>query len=126
LPKRPNDFDAFFANTPDERKPVVTELRKLVRRVAPNLVEQMKYGMPQYTKEKHTVVYIMPTTDHVNLGFYDGVELDDPKKLLEGTGKRLRHVKVRTVQAARSPALRAFVEDAVRVRKKIGRPPKRW
>ena len=50
MAKRPNDFDAFFANTPDGFKPVVTELRKLVGRIAPNLVEQMKYGMPSYTK----------------------------------------------------------------------------
>ena len=126
MPKRPNDFDAFFANTPDVWKPVVTELRKVVRKLAPNLVEAMKYGMPQYTKDKHTVVYIMPAADHVNLGFYDGVDLDDPKELLDGTGKRLRHVKVRTVQEARRPALRALVEDAVRVREKIGRPPKGW
>ncbi len=126
MPKRPNDFDAFFANTPDDFKPLVRELRKLVRKIAPNLAEQMKYGMPSYTKENHTVVYIMPAADHVNLGFYDGVDLDDPKKLLEGTGKRLKHVKVRRMHEARSPALRALVQEAVRVREKIGRPPKGW
>ena len=126
MPKRPNDFDAFFAHTPDPLKPVVAELRKLVRKHAPGLAEVMKYGMPQYTNEKHTVVYIMPAADHVNLGFYDGVELDDPKKLLEGTGKRLRHVKLRTLREARSPGLRKLVEEAVRVREKIGRPPKGW
>jgi len=126
MAKRPNDFDAFLANTPDGFKPVVAELRKLVRTIAPNLAEEMKYGMPSYTKENHTVVYIMPAADHVNLGFYDGVELDDPKKLLEGTGKRLRHVKVRTLPEAKSPALLALLEEAVRVREKIGRPPKGW
>jgi len=126
MPKRPNDFDAFFAHTPDPLKPVVAELRKLVRKHAPGLAEVMKYGMPQYTNEKHTVVYIMPAADHVNLGFYDGVELEDPKKLLEGTGKRLRHVKLSTLREARSPALRKLVEEAVRVREKIGRPPKGW
>ena len=126
MPKRPNDFDTFFASTPDAWKPVVAELRKLVRKHAPGLAEVMKYGMPQYTKEKHTIVYIMPAADHVNLGFYDGVELDDPKKLLEGTGKRLRHVKLSTLREARSPALRKLVEEAVRVREKIGRPPKGW
>lgn len=126
MSKRPNDFDAFFASTPDAWKPVAMELRKLVRKLAPNLVEAMKYGMPSYVKDRHTVVYIMPASDHVNLGFYDGVDLDDPKNLLEGTGKRLRHVKVISVQEARNPELRSLIADAVRVREKIGRPPKGW
>lgn len=126
MPKRPNDFAAFFADTQDAWKPVVTELRKLVRRFAPDLAEAMRYGMPSYVKDKHTVVYIMPASDHVNLGFYDGIELADPKDLLEGTGKRLRHVKVRTLPEARSPALRDLVKESVRVRERIGKPPKGW
>ena len=126
MSKRPNDMDAFLAKTPREWKPVVAELRNLVHELAPGLTEAMKYGMPSYTHENHTVVYIMPTADHVNLGFYDGVDLEDPNKLLEGTGKRLRHVKIRTVQEAKSPALKALVEEAMRVRDKIGKPPKGW
>lgn len=126
MPKRPNEFDAFFANTPDPLKPIVAELRRVVRKLAPELVEAMKHGMPSYMKDNKTVVYIMPASDHVNLGFYDGVELRDPKKLLEGTGKRLRHVKVPGMQEARDPALQALVQEAVRVREDIGRPPKGW
>lgn len=44
---------------------------------------QMKGGM----------AYIAPLKDSVNLGFIDGVDLDDPQALLKGTGKRLRHIK---------------------------------
>jgi len=126
LPKRPNEMNAFLESTAEKWKPVVRELRKLVRQLAPDLTEAMKYGMPSYVKDNHVVLYIMPASDHVNLGFYDGVDLDDPKKLLEGTGKRLRHVKVRGVREARNPALRSLVEEAVHVRKRIGRPPKGW
>ena len=126
MPKRSNEFEAFFASTPDPLKPIVAELRRVVRKFAPDLVEAMKYGMPSYTKDDKTVVYIMPASDHINLGFYDGVEFRDPKKLLEGTGKRLRHVKVRGMQGAKDPGLRALVQEAVLVREKIGRPPKGW
>jgi hypothetical protein len=37
----------------------------------------------------------MPMRGYVNLGFYQGALLVDPKRLLEGTGKGLRHVKIR-------------------------------
>lgn len=99
-----------------EWRPVVVALRTLVREAAPELEEAIRYGMPSYVMGG-TVVYIMTASDHVNLGFYDGVDLRDPKELLEGTGKRLRHVKVRDAKAANSPALRALVREAARFRK---------
>jgi hypothetical protein len=46
----------------------------------------------------------------VNLQLADGVDLPDPEGMMEGTGKRVRHVKVRSVEAAASPALRAIVD----------------
>jgi hypothetical protein len=53
---------------------------------------------------------IIPHSGHVNLQLADGVELPDPDGLIEGTGKRIRHVKVRSAEAAGSPAVRAIVD----------------
>ena len=46
---------------------------------------------------------IIPHSAHVNLQLADGVDLPDPDGMIEGTGKRIRHVKVRSVEAARAP-----------------------
>ena len=54
-------------------------------------------------------LYAMPHRAHVNLGFFDGVDLPDPEGLLQGTGKRLRHVKLATAQDVRAPAIRSLV-----------------
>jgi len=125
MPKRSNVFEEFLAATPDAVKPVVRELRALVHASAPDLKEQMRYGMPSYAMGGAILVYVMPTSDHVNLGFYDGVDLDDPHKRLEGTGKRLRHVKVYSVPEAKNPALRALVKEAVRFGTATRAPRKR-
>jgi hypothetical protein len=53
---------------------------------------------------------IIPHTAHVNLQLADGVDLPNPDGLIEGTGKRIRHVKVRSVEAAGSPAVRAIID----------------
>ena len=55
----------------------------------------------------------MPIRGYVNLGFYQGAELADPKRLLEGTGKGLRHVKIRTLADANRPPVRALVAAAL-------------
>ena len=52
---------------------------------------------------------------HVGIEFWRGSSLPDPSKLLEGTGKNLRHVKVRSTVEASSPALRRLIRDAVRL-----------
>jgi len=54
---------------------------------------------------------------HVNLGFYHGAALPDPAGLLEGTGKSLRHVKVRDAAVAHRPAVRALLRAAIAERR---------
>lgn len=56
--------------------------------------------------------YIMPFRSWVNLGFFQGTTLPDPQGLLEGTGARLRHIKLRTVAEAEQPGVRGLVEEA--------------
>jgi Domain of unknown function (DU1801) len=60
---------------------------------------------------------IIPHSAHVNLQLADGVELPDPDGLIEGTGKRIRHVKVRSADAAASPALDAIVGAQITLRR---------
>ena len=48
----------------------------------------------------------------VNLGFYQGVDLADPKELLEGTGARMRHVKIRSIDGAKRPEVGALIKAA--------------
>ena len=56
--------------------------------------------------------YILPHSAWVNLGFYRGSGLPDPEGLLEGTGARMRHVKIRSLDDAQRPALRSLVAAA--------------
>jgi hypothetical protein len=50
---------------------------------------------------------IIPHTAHVNLQLADGADLPNPDGRIEGTGKRVRHVKVRSVEDARAPWVHA-------------------
>ena len=56
--------------------------------------------------------YVNAFTHHVNVGFFLGPELEDPKHLLEGTGKFMRHVKLRPGQTVDSMALQRLVAAA--------------
>ena len=52
---------------------------------------------------------------HVTFGFARATSLPDPRQLLEGTGKNLRHVKVRDMAGVKSPGLRDLIRAAARL-----------
>src|SRR5262249_20590006 len=56
--------------------------------------------------------YVNAFTAHVNVGFFRGAELADPDRLLEGTGKFMRHVKLMPEHDIAATALRKLIETA--------------
>ncbi len=103
--------------------PIAIALRELVGEIDPEAVEVPRPGDRAATygigpkKMSEAYAYIMPQKDRVNLGFLYGVDLPDPDGLLEGTGKKLRHVKVYDMATAESPAIRALLEASLAERK---------
>ncbi|HEV8140506.1 MAG TPA: DUF1801 domain-containing protein [Pyrinomonadaceae bacterium] len=63
-----------------------------------------------------------------NLGFNDGATLDDPKGILEGSGNRIRHIKIRKPEDLKRPELRAYIrrarKKALAEARKLGEAPK--
>jgi hypothetical protein len=56
--------------------------------------------------------YVNAFTAHVNVGFFRGAELADPARLLEGTGKYMRHVKLRPEGGVDAMALTKLIDTA--------------
>ena len=109
-----NPVDRYIAGLKPPVRGIAEALRRTIRAAAPELEETLKWDAPTYVG-KAPVCYIAGYLDHVNLGFHRGAELRDPKGLLEGTGKRLRHVKVRSEADANSASVVALVREAARL-----------
>jgi hypothetical protein len=101
--------DAYIRALPDESRAIAAELRGAVVRAVPGVVERIKWNVPVFELET-PVCYLWAHPRHVRLGFYRGTELADPRGLLQGTGVRLRHVKV----GLDAPVPRAQLEELVR------------
>ncbi len=114
------DVEEFLEDFAPEVQAIARKLRELVLAVYPEAVEQVDrpaklLGYGRDATYKGTLCVIMPQKTYVNLGLPRGASMPDPAGLLEGTGKRARHVKVRTLAGAEAPALRALVEAAGKV-----------
>jgi hypothetical protein len=116
-------FDELMDDTAEALRPIARRLREVVLEVHPEAVEVVRLGDRAATyglgprKMSDGYCYVLPYQRWVNLGFYQGAELPDPEGLLEGTGARLRHVKIRVLEAADVPALRALIEAALAERR---------
>src|SRR3990170_1107015 len=83
--------------------------------------ELMHDGHPTACVADAAFAYVNVFTDHVNVGFFFGAELEDPARLLEGRGKRMRHVKVRSGTDLDVAALSALVDAAYAdIRSRLG------
>jgi hypothetical protein len=122
-------FESLVAGLEPHVEGIARLLRGLILDLHPDAVEVVRlgdntasYGVgPKKMSEAYS--YIMPQKGYVNLGFYHGASLVDPEGLLEGTGKRLRHVKLRSVEETAQTALRQLIEKALADRREApGRP----
>jgi hypothetical protein len=89
-------------------------LRDVIRREFDAVDERVDFGnrliaYGRSMKMRDLLFAVMPHTAHVNLQLADGAMLPDPTGIVEGTGKRIRHVKVRSVEAARSGPVRDLI-----------------
>lgn len=110
-------FDELLAGYDDAVQAIARRARALVFDAAPGAVETVSasYRNVSYGHEAgrtDAFCYIAPFKGHVNLGFMAGADLPDPAGLLEGTGKNMRHVKLKRAADVDAPALRALVEAA--------------
>jgi hypothetical protein len=74
----------------------------------------MHDGYPTVCVEDAPFAYVGVFRDHVNVGFFHGTALPDPAGLLQGTGKYMRHVKVKPGVALDASSLEALIASAYR------------
>lgn len=111
-------FEDVVSEASPEIKEIAYTARALLVEIKPGITEVpwgnqkiAGYGVGPKKMSEH-FCYIAPQKNYVNLGFMYGADLPDPEGLLEGSGKLLRHVKIRSLEDLQRPALRKLIEEA--------------
>jgi len=100
--------EEYLSNLSPDLQGITRELRDVARKNMPGANEFIYHDAVGYSVSKSPfdrICYIAPQKGYVNFGFFFGADLPDPQHLLTGEGKRLRHVKVRSVEEAKDPVL---------------------
>jgi len=110
--RRDAGVDAWFAEPDHELRRIVQPWFEQMRGCGADVRELMHDGHPVACVGDAWFGHVDAFSAHANVGFFYGAELDDPAGLLEGTGRRGRHVKVRWGQPVNAAALSQLIATA--------------
>ncbi|MEZ4770513.1 MAG: DUF1801 domain-containing protein [Caldilineales bacterium] len=115
--------DAYIAGLEGWQQEAAVRLRGLIKGAAPDARESFKWSQPVY-EQGGPFCYFKAFKSSLNFGFWRGVDLDDPKRLLGGAGDKMRHVKLTGIDGIDEAAFAAFVRQAVELNRAKGDPTK--
>ena len=119
--RREPAIDGWIAKPDDELRQWARPWFEQMRACGADVRELLHDGHPTACVEDAAFGYVNAFSAHVNVGFFYGAMLDDPAGLLEGSGRRMRHVKLRWGQEIRAAELRKLVVAAYRdIRLRLG------
>ena len=110
--RRDLKIDAWMNEHAGELGAIAHHWFEVMRRCGDDVRELLHDGHPTACIGDAAFAYVNAFTAHVNVGFFRGAELVDPDGLLEGTGKFMRHVKLRPDRDVDPAAVRKLIETA--------------
>ena len=102
----------WFQEQPDDLGAIARQWFAVMRKCGNDVREVLHDDQPTACIDDAAFAYVDAFTAHVNVGFFRGAELNDPAGLLEGTGKYMRHVKLRPGVEADAAALSGLINSA--------------
>ena len=94
---RNKNVDSWISEHDPALRQIAEALRGIILGADPELRESIKWGNP-ICERRGRICYLSATEKYVSLGFFNGASLTDLEGRIEGTGKRMRHVKVRALE----------------------------
>lgn len=106
--------DHFIAELPAATKEIAVSLRELIFESSPELIEEFKWSMPNYSSNG-LVCFIQVAKAHVSLGFHRGSELEavDQAHLLQGEAKTMRHIRIKKLEEIQPQAIKYLIQQAI-------------
>ena len=110
--ERDQAIDEWMKDHAGQLGGIAREWFEVMRKCGDEVREVLHDGSPVACLGDAPFGYVDVFTSNVNVGFFHGAALPDPAGLLQGTGKSMRHVKLRPEAAINTTALRGLIEAA--------------
>lgn len=92
------DVDEYIKNASVVTQPIITHLREIIHKAAPEIEEKIKWRAPSFEANGRIICNIMAFKKHVNFMFHQGKELSDPNGILENIGEKSNMMGIKGIE----------------------------
>ncbi|WP_196888633.1 DUF1801 domain-containing protein [Aureivirga sp. CE67] len=110
--KENKEVQEYLDKAPNNFKEILLSLRELISKEVENAEENYKWSRPVYTKEKD-VCYLTYTKKHVTFGFFEFEKIKTNISLIEGTGKSMRHIKLKNLSDIEDFQIKKILKELI-------------
>jgi hypothetical protein len=104
--------DAKLEDFTPEHAELAARLREMIHEQISEAAEDVKWGQPTFIVDGTKLFYLADAKDHIKFGLFFGADLPDPQGIVEGTGKKMRHVKIGGVDDLDEAAINELIRAA--------------
>ena len=117
-------IEVWMRDHPSELGAIAQRWFEVMRGCGDDVRELLHDGHPTACVGDAAFAYVNVFKNHVNVGFFRGAEIDDPEHLLEGTGRFMRHVKLRPERDVEATGLMKLIDTAYTdIKRRLKRTP---
>jgi len=118
-PSKSTAVNDYIDALPDAIRPLFVSVRDTILAAEPSLGEAIKWRNCLTYEAGRNLIQTVVGRNKISLIFFDGIEIDDTAGLLEGDGKRVRTMRIRS-ETFDKRALRCYVKQAAKLAKTTG------
>lgn len=111
----------YIAGLNPEQAEIISQIRQIILDTVPTASKSIKWAQPVY-ESNGPFCYMKAFSKSVNFGFWRGVDIKDPKKLLQGSGDKMQHVKLASLDDINESEFRSFIKQALSLNETKGDP----
>lgn len=111
--KKYDSFIDWKNDQSNENQTLISSLQKLIKEVGPQLTLSVKWGQGCFLDVGRHVMYIHTKPNYIQLGFYNGYSLEDPAGLLQGNGKFVRFIAIKSKKDIDADNFKALINQVI-------------
>lgn len=104
------EIDTYISEAPHEQRKIMEQLRQMIHEEAPQVKEIFKWSRPVFSTS-HDFVYFKTAKTYLTLGFFNFNKIKQNTELLEGTGKDMRHIKIKSFEKLPADIIRVWIRQ---------------
>lgn len=112
-------IERYLMQMPEEKMGLACMVRDIFMDSNTEITESIKWNNWTFSIGKMDIafIYYYKQLPYINLGFFNAVNLSDPNKLFEGTGAKMRHIKIYSESNIPADQIRNWIEESIKIGK---------